>query len=288
VPAEDARWHATMVVRIAASDEVENDQHGVSRWDRVQFRTRSFCSAQRSRTFTPTNNIFAPPRPRQGADSRPRTEAYDQVSRIFGYLKRHNRPKMVFDDAMIDWKDKSCQADWSDSHPDAKEGPPAGTPKPRGLPVQLDCFVDAGHAGDKVTRRSHSGVLLSLNHAPITWCSKRQDTAETSTFGSESVAMKIAAGLVIAMRHKLRMTGIEVDGPCNMFCDNQSVASDSTMPESTLKKRHVSVCCHKIRESAAAGIIRVAKEKSETNLADTLTKISPAPRLRKLIGESLH
>jgi len=53
VPAEGARWHATMVVRIAAGDEVEK-QHGVSRWNRVQFRTRSFCSAQRLRTFTPT------------------------------------------------------------------------------------------------------------------------------------------------------------------------------------------------------------------------------------------
>jgi len=218
----------------------------------------------------------------------PRRGHLDQVSRIFGYLKRCNRSKMVFDDAMIDWKDKFYQADWSDFCPDAKEELPARVPKPRGLPVQLNCFVDADHAGDKVTRRSHSGVLLFLNRAPITWCSKRQNTVETSTFGSEFVAMKIATELVVAMRHKLRMMGVEVDGPCNMFCDDQSVVSNSAMPESTLKKKHVSICCHKIRESAAAGIIRVAKEKSETNLADTLTKILPAPRLRKLIGESLH
>ena len=53
-------------------------------------------------------------------------------------------------------------------------------------------FVDADHAGDLVTRRSRTGFIVFLNNAPIYWSSKKQNSVETSTFGSEFVAMKQA------------------------------------------------------------------------------------------------
>jgi hypothetical protein len=36
------------------------------------------------------------------------------------------------------------------------------------------------HAGDRLTRRSQTWVLIFVNSAPIFWFSKRQDTVETS------------------------------------------------------------------------------------------------------------
>jgi hypothetical protein len=79
--------------------------------------------------------------------------------------------------------------------------------------VSTHCFVDADHAGNLVTRRSQSGILLFVNRAPIVWYSKRQNTVETSTFGSEFVAMCIAVELIESLRYKLRMFGIPIDGP---------------------------------------------------------------------------
>jgi hypothetical protein len=38
------------------------------------------------------------------------------------------------------------------------------------------------------------------------------------------------------------------------------------------------------REAQAAGIIRVAWENGETNIADLLTKLMPGPRLKELVG----
>ncbi len=76
-------------------------------------------------------------------------------------------------------------------------------PKPLGLPVEISCFVDANHAGKLLTRRSHSGVLIFLNKAPIIWYSKHQNTLESSTFGSEFVAMQIATNLIILLCYKL-------------------------------------------------------------------------------------
>ena len=103
--------------------------------------------------------------------------------------------------------------DWTDFYRDAKEAIPPNAPPPRGKSVTTHCFVDANLARDMAGRRSQTGILIFVNRAPIIWHSKRQNTVETSTFGSEIVAMKNAIELIEALRYKLRMFGVEIDGP---------------------------------------------------------------------------
>ena len=146
------------------------------------------------------------------------------------------------------------------------------------------CFVDADHAGCKATRRSHTGVFIFANKAPILWYSKRQNTVETSTFGSEYCAMKTAIDMIEGLRYKLPMMGVPLIGATAVFCDNQSVVMNSTALESVLKKRHNAIAYHRAREAQAAGIIKVAWENGEMNIADLLTKFMPGPRLKELVG----
>ena len=141
--------------------------------------------------------------------------------------------------------------------------------------MHLHCFVDANHAGNVVTRRSHTGILIFVQNAPIIWYSKKQNTVETSSFGSEFVAMRIAKELIVSLRYKLRMFGVPVPKPANVYCDNQGVVKNTSIPESTLNKKHHQVAYHAVREAVAGGIMRVAKEDTETNLADLFTKILP-------------
>ena len=47
--------------------------------------------------------------------------------------------------------------------------------------------------GDQVTRRSRTGIIIYVNKAPIIWYSKRQNTVETITYGSEMVAEERSA-----------------------------------------------------------------------------------------------
>jgi hypothetical protein len=106
-----------------------------------------------------------------------------------------------------------------------------------------------------LTRRSHTGILIYLNRAPIIWFSKAQKTVESSTFGSEFVALRIATETIKALRYKLRMMGIPLDGPANVLVDNDSVVKNSTIPLSTLQRKHNSIRYHCVRESVAAGIL---------------------------------
>jgi hypothetical protein len=210
----------------------------------------------------------------------PRDGHLQAVYHVFGYLKARPKRTLAFDPSHPDIDEtrfKVC--DWRDFYRDAKESVPGDAPEPRGNYVSTHCFVDADHAGNRVTRRSQSGILIFCNRAPILWYSKRQNTVETSTFGSEFVAMRIALELIEGLRYKLRMFGIPIDNPTNVFCDNEAVTKNVTLPESTLKKKHNAIAYHRAREAVAAGTIRVAKEDGKTNLADVLTK--PLPQVTK-------
>jgi hypothetical protein len=56
------------------------------------------------------------------------------------------------------------------------------------------------------------------------------------------------------------MFRILIDGPANVYCDNSGVVVNASQPESTLKKKHNAIAYHRVRESAAAGTIPIAKE----------------------------
>ena len=64
-----------------------------------------------------------------------------------------------------------------------------------------------------------------------------------------------------------------MDGPTNVFCDNQGVLKNASIPESTLAKKHNAINYHAVCKAAAAGILRVGKEDGQINLADLLTKV---------------
>jgi hypothetical protein len=167
----------------------------------------------------------------------PRQGHLEAVYHIFAYLKQHTNSTMVFDERMPEIDESLfLQVDWKDFYSEAGEETPPKMPKPRGKALKISCFVDADHAGNVVTRRSHSGILIFVNNALVGWFSKRQNTVETSTFGSEFVALRIATEQVEALRYKLRMFGVPVDGPGDIYCDNQSVVDSSSLPERTLQK----------------------------------------------------
>ena len=214
----------------------------------------------------------------------PRIGHLQEVYHIFGYLNQKPKRKLGFDPSEPDISEKMFKDyDWEDFYKGAKEAIPIDAPKPRGNSVTTHCFVDADHAGNRVTRRSQTGILIFINRAPITFFSKKQNTVEVSTFGSEYIASRIAIEMIESLRYKLRMFGVPLSGPTNMFMDNEAVYKSTSVPESTLKKKHLSCAYHRCREAVAAGTVRSAKEGTNTNLADLFTKILPGPRREQLL-----
>ena len=119
----------------------------------------------------------------------------DQVYNIFAYLKKYHNTELVFDpsDHMVD-ESAFERKDWASSEfghllEEKKELPP-NMPQPRGVGFITRAKVDADHAADTITRRSITGFIVYANCAPIFWYSKKQNSVEWSSFGSEFMAMK--------------------------------------------------------------------------------------------------
>jgi hypothetical protein len=195
------------------------------------------------------------------------------ILRVFGYLKRFPGGQLLVDPSMPDHSQYDTpDYSWTEFYPDATEEMPDHMPKPLGRAARITCFVDDDHAHDVVTRRSVTGILLLVNNMPVSWVSKRQKTVETSTYGSELVAARIATDLIIETRYNLRMLGVPLDGPALLLGDNSAVVINTSVPSSQLKKKHQSCAYHRVREAVAGGILRFAHIPSRDNAADCLTK----------------
>ena len=204
----------------------------------------------------------------------PREGHLEAVLHIFGYLKHKEHRKIAFDPTHPPLQQARFKRyDWTDWYKGAKEDIPPKMPRPRGKPVSTSCFVDASFANNVVNRRSWMGILIFVNRAPVQWLSKRTNTVEASTFGAEIVALRHAVDMIMALRYKLRMFGVPLEGATNVFCDNEAVTKNVSDPTSTLSKKHHAINYHRCREAVAADIVRVAYESTKTNLSDTYTKI---------------
>jgi hypothetical protein len=127
----------------------------------------------------------------------------------------------------------------------------------------MTVYVDADHAHGLVTRRSITGILVMLNNTSIRWVSKRQKTMETSTYGSELVASRVAIELILEVRYMLRSLGVALDRSALMLGDNMSVVLNTTVSSSVLKEKHNAIAYHRVREAIAARIMRFEYIKSE-------------------------
>ena len=63
--------------------------------------------------------------------------------------------------------------------------------------------------------------------------------------------------MVEALRYKLRKFGVRLEGPEEVYCDNKSVATNSSVTSSVLNKRHNAIYYHIVREAQASGKLRL-------------------------------
>ena len=161
-------------------------------------------------------------------------------------------------------------------------------PGPRGIGFCMTAYVNADPAGNVVTQRSRTGFIIFLNNSPIYWMSKKQQSIETSSFGTEFIAMKQYTECVRGLRYKLRMMGIPCDGPSYVYGDNQSVLKNGSMTDSVSKKKSNSIAYNFVREGVAIKEWMLAYVNTKENFVDFLTKPLPDEQRMKLVRRILH
>jgi hypothetical protein len=132
----------------------------------------------------------------------PREGHLKEVKTFLSYLKTFPKGRVIIytsypDHSVYPVEDHS---NWIEFYPDASEEILKDLPPEKGPRVRMTVYVDADHAHDLVTRISITEILVMLNKTPIRWISKRQKTVETSTYGSELVASRVATELILEIR----------------------------------------------------------------------------------------
>jgi hypothetical protein len=86
----------------------------------------------------------------------------------------------------------------------------------------------------------------------------------------------------------LRCLGVKVERSSYVFGDNLGVIQNTTIKDSLLKKKHVAISFHRVREATAARIVHPMKIDSKDNYADVLTKSLPDRAFNMLVGLVTH
>ena len=84
------------------------------------------------------------------------------------------------------------------------------------------------------------------------------------------------------------MFGISLDGPANIYCDNESIFKNVSTPTSVLSKKMHGISYHYCREAVASGRVRVAKEDTLTNLSDLFTKVLGRVKREELMDRFMY
>ena len=80
-----------------------------------------------------------------------------------------------------------------------------------------------------------------------------------------------------------------IDGPVYIYRDNQSVLANTTIPDSTLKKKSQSIVYHFVREKVARDEWRTTYVNTHENSADLLIKpLSTGEKKRKFVKMLLY
>ena len=206
----------------------------------------------------------------------PRTYHLELAVHLFGYLKKNPNRRIVVDSRPLlvddELKSDSFHPDFLEDYPDAREDIDDGLPAPHGAELMTSVFFDADHAHDQVTRRSISGIIVFVGSTPVLWQSKRQGCIATSTYCAEFISMRTAVEEAISIRYMLRCLGVPVTVPTDLFGDNFGVIQSAEIPDGELKKKHIAISYHYVREAIAARIVNAHWCKSHENFADLCTK----------------
>ena len=142
---------------------------------------------------------------------------------------------------------------------------------------KLNSYSDASFADCVHTRRSQSGIVVTLNGTPIYWRSKRASLVALSSTEAEYVALAALCKEVKWLTLALEELGFPQLTPCGVRVnvDNTAAIKIAEGAQSRERSKHFSLRWHYCREMQHAGYIELKYVNTKLNPADLLTKALP-------------
>jgi len=204
----------------------------------------------------------------------PREGHLRRAIKILGYLKKYPKRGYFIDprDPILNVKYENIKPDFGNQYQDFIEEIDDRLPIEKMKELAITIFCDSNHGHDKRTGKSITGIIVFVGRTPIYWCSKRQSSVQTSTFGAEFIALKKAVEEAVTTRYWLRSMGVKVSKPAIIYGDNLGAITNATVPGSMLSKKYLALAYHFCREHFSAEIVNIRKIDGKDNYSDPFTK----------------
>ena len=143
----------------------------------------------------------------------------------------------------------------------------------KGSTAVLEAWSDADWARDQDKRRSRSGILLTIGRNPVMWTSKMQTSVAMSTSEAEFLALSECVRDTNWVRQVLNDVGVDVSKPTIVYQDNLGTIRWTDEVQGLRKVKHVGIRYQFVKQAVDERHVQVLYTPSESNRADSLTKI---------------
>lgn len=155
-------------------------------------------------------------------------------------------------------------------------------------------YVDSSFAGSgkDVRLRSHTGIVIMMNGAPINARSVLQKITADSSCYAETIALHSAVKETMAMRNLFEKLQMKLTEPTLVLEDNSATISIMGLSSNSSKCRHFLIKYFYAKDLQDQGHILITKVNTLYQLADPMTKQLPEDQLVFLLaflrGNSAH
>uniref|UniRef100_A0A7C9CSR4 Reverse transcriptase Ty1/copia-type domain-containing protein n=1 Tax=Opuntia streptacantha TaxID=393608 RepID=A0A7C9CSR4_OPUST len=136
----------------------------------------------------------------------------------------------------------------------------------------LEAYCDSDWAACSHSRQSVSGYVVFFGNSLISWKSKKQGVVSLSSAEAEYRSLRRLVSELAWLSRLFHELGVSDITPIPVKCDSQAAIYIARNPVFHERTKHIELDCHFVREKLLAGLISLHHVRTQSQLADLLTK----------------
>ena len=137
--------------------------------------------------------------------------------------------------------------------------------------VQVHAYSDADYANDQTTRKSITGILTTVNGAPVQWLAKQQPVVAKSTCEAEYIATAESTTVTLWIHNLLKEARLPTASP-TLHVDNTAAVQMANNMRATRRRKCVDVRYYYLHDTVQKGELKIIRIPTTQQYADIFTK----------------